>query len=315
MYPTIDLGFLKIPSYAAMILIGGIAFTILTIYLFEKKEEMSQEITNRILIISMFGFAILVLSAFVMNSFFHSIEKKRLFLGGITWLGGVLWAFPSMVVLIHRFCPKVKGKALDIFDLLVPGITLAHGFGRIGCFMGGCCYGKVTTSLFGVSFPEGSSAALRYPSVTGGSLPVLPTQLFEALFEFLLVVVMIILYKKIKSHFFEMYAFSYGIFRFVLEFSRGDNRGTTGLVLSPSQIMSIILVAMGALSVLYRKRIVFKNLHKKMDKYLLETKEDENKSFGQDIIQTIHNLKLLLDEGAITKEEFESKKKELLSRI
>ena len=72
--------------------------------------------------ISMFGFAILVLSAFVMNSFFHSIEKKRLFGGGITWLGGVLWAFPSMVVLIHRFCPKVKGKALDIFDLLVPGI-------------------------------------------------------------------------------------------------------------------------------------------------------------------------------------------------
>lgn len=315
MIPTINLGQLHIASYSLMVLLGAICFTVISIAIFEKLEKVDQKITNRILIISIFGFAALVGFAFIANSIFHSIEEGKIVLGGITWLGGVLGAFPVMIFLIHKFCPMVKGEALECFNLLIPGIVVAHGFGRVGCFLGGCCYGAVTDSIFGVSFPDGSMAANQYPSATGGSLPVFPTQLFEAVFDCLLFIVMMILYKKAKKHFLEIYAFSYGTFRFLLEFIRGDDRGATGINLSPSQIMSIMLIVGGIVVLLYNKKIIFKKVHKKMDDYIEKRKNPDAESYSNSIIKLIKELKTLADNQIITQEEYEIKKKELLSRL
>lgn len=317
MAPYLVIGNLHIPSYSLFVFIGVVAFTVTTILLLEKKEGIEQKITNRLLIISIFGLASLGIFAFAFNSLFHSIAEGRLVLGGITWLGGVVGAFPLMIFLIHKFCPMIKGEALKYFNLLVPGIVLAHGFGRIGCFFGGCCYGKVTDSIFGVSFPKDSNAALRYPGgPDGGSLPVLPTQLFEALFEFALFIVMLALFKKLKNHFFETYCLSYGIFRFLLELARGDKRGATGLFLSPSQVLSFILIVAGALLILYHKGKVFKKLHAKMDAY--KENQAEYNAFAGDItnvLDTIEHLKNMADKGVITMEEYEKKKKKLLKKI
>ena len=314
MYPIIDLGMLKLPSYSVMLLLGAIAFTVVTILLLEKAEGVEQAVTNRILILSVFGFAVLGGAAFLMNSLFHSIENKSLSFGGITWLGGVIWAFPCMILLIHKFCPRIKGEALRFFNLLVPGIALAHGFGRIGCFLGGCCYGKRTDSIFGVSFPEGSAAAKQYPALDGGSLPVLPTQLFEAVFELLLFVVMMLTYKKLKRHFLEVYAFSYATFRFLLELVRGDSRGATGLLLTPSQIMSIILMLMGLAALLYGKGIIFRKTRERMAE-LKEARLRHESENVKGITKTLRELKALVDDGIITSDEFEEKKKELLDRL
>lgn len=314
MYPIVDLGILKLPSYSIMLLIGAVAFTVVTILLLEKVERVEQAVTNRILILSIVGFAVLGASAFVMNSLFHSIEKKEIAIGGITWLGGVIWTFPCMILLIHKFCPRVKGEALRYFNLLVPGIALAHGFGRIGCFLGGCCYGKRTDSIFGVSFPEGSAAAKQYPAIGGGSLPVLPTQLFEAVFELALFIAMMLLYKKLSKHFLELYAFSYGTFRFLMEFARGDDRGATGMILSPSQIMSVILILMGVLVLLYNKGVIFKKTRERANA-LKEERGRGISSASADVVGLLRELKSLADEGVITSDEYEDKKKDLLSRL
>ena len=319
MLPHINFLFFKIPSYSLMVLIGAIGFVILTIFLLEKVEKIEKQITNRLLIISIFGFIALVFFAFIFNSLFHSIEKKTLYFGGITWLGGVIGAFPLTIWIIHKFCPAVKGEALKYFNLMIPGIVIAHGFGRIGCFLGGCCYGAVTDSIFGVSFPAGSTAANTFPGPDGNSLPLLPTQLFEALFEFILLAVMLILCKKIKYHFLETYAFSYGVFRFILEFWRADDRGSTGFFFSPSQMMSIILILSGIALILYHKRIILNKLHEKMDNYIItreEVKEEANPTKNNNnIINTIRELKSLFDDGIITEEEFQKKKEELLEKI
>lgn len=312
MLPAIKLGNLIISSYAFLVVIGLLAFTVSTILILEKVEKGEKSITNRLLIISIFGFAALVFFAFLLNSIFHSIEKGQLIVGGITWLGGVIFAFPLMVFMIHKFCPAVKGEALKYFNFMIPGIVLAHGFGRIGCFLGGCCYGVVTDSVFGVSFPDGSLAAKQYPAPGGGSLPVLPSQLFEAGFEFLLFFVMIFLYKRLKNHFFETYAFAYGSFRFVLEFLRGDDRGGTGFFLTPSQLMSVVLIIGGVLVLLYNKELIFKKLRKKMEEHIVNRTAFVSNASP---ISAIKQLKELLDIGALTEEEFEAKKKELLERI
>ena len=314
MLPRIDIGMFKIPSFAFMIWLGVIAFTLMTIYILEKKENIKKEITNRILMVCVIGLAALAGFAFLFNSLFHSIASGTLKLGGITWLGGVLGAFPVMVLCIHFLCPKVKGNALFYFNLLIPAICLGHFFGRIGCFCGGCCHGGVTDSVFGVVFPEGSLAAITYPAADGRSLPVFPTQLFEAVFELLLFATMMMFYKKLRERFLETYCFGYGIFRFLAEFLRGDNRGATGFALSPSQVMSIVLLLIGLLLVLYRKGKVLKGVFAKMQAYREETNVYGVNLRGE-VGSILKRMKALQQYGAITDEEFARAEQDLTARI
>ncbi len=314
MLPTINLGALKLPSYGLLVLLGAIAFTVITIVLLEKVEKTPREATNKILIISIFGFIFLYAFAFITDAFFHSIEEGKIVFGGIAWLGGVLGAFPMMLLMLHRYCPDIKGRALEYFNLLIPGITVAHGFGRIGCFLAGCCYGKVTESIFGVSFPEGSNAAETYPALDGGSLPVLPTQLYEALFEFILFALMMILYKRFKNHLLEAYCFTYGVFRFILEFWRGDDRGATGFAFSPSQLMSVVLVIYGIMIVLYHKGIIFKKLKSRMKEYADSPRTSGAKS-SLTYADKLAELKKMLADELITQNEYESLRTEILEKF
>ncbi len=314
MLPRIEIGVFGIPAFALMIWLGLIAFTLLTIYILEKKENLRKEITNRILIVCVIGLAALAGFAFLFNSLFHSIASGRIKLGGITWLGGVLGAFPVMILCIHFLCPKVKGNALFYFNLLIPAICLGHFFGRIGCFCGGCCHGGVTDSIFGVVFPEGSLATTTYPAPDGRSLPVFPTQLFEAAFELLLFALMLIFYKKLRDDFLEIYCFGYGVFRFLIEFLRGDNRGATGLALSPSQVMSIVLILIGILLVLYRKGLLFKKLSAKMQAYREET-EIYGVNVRSEIDFALNRMRALNKYGVITDEEYALAEQRLTERI
>lgn len=315
MLPLIDFFGLEVPSYSFFALLGAISFTIVTIFLLEKVEKNDKKITNRLLAISILGFAALYFCALVANSFFHSIEEGRIIIGGIAWLGGVLGAFPITVFLIYRFCKEISSSCIEYFNLLIPGITLAHGFGRIGCFLAGCCYGKVTNSPFGVSFPEGSNAAESYPAAGGGSLPVIPTQLYEAVFEFVLFIIMMLLYKKIKKHLVEFYCFTYGTFRFVLEFWRGDDRGGTGFFLSPSQAMSIILIVYGILLILYHKNRVFKKLKAKIQIGFQGPVSTKDKEDGKSDTEKLRELNMMLSENLISQEEYDEMRKKILDNF
>ena len=218
--------------YSLMIVIGVI-FGGLYFFLVTFKEEKFSKLTLKRFFIAIILSAIcLVIGAALFDSLFHSIEKGTPVIGGITWLGGVVVGFPAFVLLTHLLIPEAKGKALKFVSLIIPSIVLAHAFGRIGCFCGGCCYGKVTDSIFGVKFPFLDEK-------------VLPTQLFESIFDFILFTIMVVFRKKIKYHNFEIYFIVYGIFRFFNEFLRGDDRGATSSVLSPAQLLSIGIVIAG----------------------------------------------------------------------
>ena len=329
---------ISIPMYAAMVAVGAIAYLVYYKLVVVKREKIDRATDNRLIFVSILGFLALALSAFVINSVFHSIEEGRIVFGGITWLGGVIGCIPSVYVLIHFLVPKEKGNAINRFSTLMPGLVLAHGFGRIGCFLGGCCYGAVTDSIFGVVFPAGSPAGKSHPDMSTEavlkkvthangvveevslyqSLPVLPTQLFEALFAFLLFAVMLIFYKKLKHVNVELYCYAYGTFRFILEFFRGDDRGGTGFVLSPSQLMSLIIIIGATLLILYRKKLIFKKLYGKCETWRKEAAALSSSPLfasRKSSADTIRELHSLMEDGIITKEDFESKKKELLRRM
>ena len=335
---------MHIPMYGLMVFLGMIAYAIYTCVFVVKKEGYDPINRNRVLFCSVIGFLTLYVFAALFNALFHSIEQGKLVFGGITWLGGVIGAVPLTIFYIHKLVPKDKGNAVNSFSSLLPGLVVAHALGRVGCFFGGCCYGQVTDSIFGVSFPAGSSAGKLYPDLSATaeaiikevtneagevvgtttlypSLPVMPTQLFEALFELLLFIVMIVFYKKLKKYNIEIYCFAYGLFRFLLEFARGDSRGATGLPLTPSQLMSIVLWIIATLIILYRNDILFKKLKRKAAIWQKQAKEGKGatpllfKGKASDSTATIRELHALMKDGIISEEEFLEKKKELLKKI
>lgn len=179
------------------------------------------------------GFA----SAALFQAFYNYLAHPELgfHIGqGLTFIGGALGGAVIFLVVYFIFRKKYKKTRLaDVISLIPCCIFIAHGFGRVGCFFAGCCYGKVTHSFLGVKFPYLSE-------------PVYPTQLYEAAFLFIMFgVCSYLLLKKNFRHNLSLWLISYGIFRFFIEFLRGDARGSFIPGLSPSQFWSIIMVVLG----------------------------------------------------------------------
>ena len=286
MAPTIDVLGLNISTYALMAFLGFVAFVIYLFAVVMREKRYDMGFCLGILGVSAVGAVVLYVGALGFDIVFMSIERGKFFVGSITWLGGVITVLLLLPTVIHFLVPKDKGSALDRVSTMMPGLALTHAFGRVGCFLGGCCHGEPTDSFLGVVFPAGSSAGRLYPDYWSNdyvineagrvffpSVPVLPTQLIEATFELLLFIVMIAFYKRLKHYNIEIYCFAYGAFRFVLEFIRGDTRGETGLFLTPSQLMSIILWIIATLIILYKKNIIFKKTYAKSEQWREEAEE------------------------------------------
>ena len=167
---------------------------------------------------------------------------------GITFMGGFVGGvvvFFTMFFIIYKMQNNEKRSLMKsnlkiVVSTAIPCVTIGHCLGRIGCFLAGCCYGKPTNAWYGVNFVEGISKKTGEWIYFGYDR--IPTQLFEALFLLVIFVTTLVLVLK-KDGFAPIlvYAYGYSVFRFVLEFFRGDESRAVVGVLSPSQWQSIIL--------------------------------------------------------------------------
>ena len=167
----------------------------------------------------------------------YAFEYKEAFIdkyirGGLVFYGGMLGALIGVVIFIRMF--KVDFNLYR--NIVMPGIILFSAFGRVGCFLTGCCYGKETDSVIGVVF--------RNAAIADHPVKLIPTQLIEAVFDLLLVVLFIYLgrSKKLDDYLIRLYLVIYAVFRFILEFFRGDSIRGFFLGLSSSQWISIIIL-------------------------------------------------------------------------
>ena len=169
-------------------------------------------------------------AATLFQSFYNYLDSGVWKWGGMTFMGGLIGGVVTFLAGYFIFRKRLEGRLVDIISLLPCCIVIAHAFGRIGCFFAGCCYGKPTDSFLGVQFPF-----LDHK--------VHPTQLYEAAFLFILFAVMLYLYlKKGFKHNLSLYLLSYGIFRFLIEFIRGDDRGAFVGGISPSQFWALVMI-------------------------------------------------------------------------
>lgn len=232
-----------LPVYNLFLGIGMIAF-FLSLEKVIRKNAISLQTADEIKSITLICAGFGILGAAIAEAMYHRTGINIEF-SGFTFYGGLIASLFSLWVL-----SRLKGISF-IFsaNVLTQPLVLAHAFGRIGCFLGGCCYGIPTTSIFGVVFPEDSLPYLEF-----GVQPIHPTQLYESFFLFLLYLFLTRIELKWK---FVTYLIAYPIIRFIIECFRGDSRGALiANWLSPSQEISVLLFFIGTalLSNLIKRR-------------------------------------------------------------
>ena len=241
MHPTLHIFGTEISSYAALALIGLCAGLILGEYT-RRHIGLSRGGLLSFTLFCVIGAVIGAKLLFMIVEWERTVSdlKGVLFGGGFVFYGGLLMSFFTAWL----WCRKTQTPILPMLDIFFPGVTLFHAFGRVGCYLAGCCYGCETTSALGVCFPEGGYAP--------AGIPLLPVQLFEAAFLLILTVVLVIVLKrsKISGTTFCTYLISYAFWRFAIEFFRSDPRGSF-FGLSTSQFISILLLLVG---IVLRKR-------------------------------------------------------------
>lgn len=169
-------------------------------------------------------------------------QIKNLITSAGTFYGGLIFGalFAAWYMKKHKMNFRVLG------DIMAPSVALAHFFGRMGCFMAGCCWGRDAHGCpVAVEFTDKSAT-------TGVELhtPLYPTQLTESILNLLNFIFLMIFYKrkKFNGQIFVLYIFNYSVIRFCVEFFRGDDdRGyvfggmeTPFSSLSVPQLISII---------------------------------------------------------------------------
>jgi phosphatidylglycerol---prolipoprotein diacylglyceryl transferase len=138
---------------------------------------------------------------------------------------------------------KMRAMSVAVIaDLSAAPMMLALAFGRLGCFMNGCCHGQKGEAFTCISFPAGSPAAEEFPGGPGGrSMRVHPTQLYETIAAVGMFFLLSWIYRrkrKAQGEVFLIMAMLYGGWRFLIEFARGDKRPDWG-GLSYSQWVSL----------------------------------------------------------------------------
>jgi phosphatidylglycerol---prolipoprotein diacylglyceryl transferase len=164
-------------------------------------------------------------------------------ISGMSYHGGLI----GVTIMSILFCRKFNINFWNFADLLCPAIPLGYTFGRIGNFINGELFGRVTTMPWGMYFPLDSTHSLRHPS-----------QLYEAMFEgiFLFIVLWLIRKKKLFDGFLlGLYICGYGLVRFIIEFFREPDY-QVGFILgtiSIGQALCLLMMLGGVVVLIWRK--------------------------------------------------------------
>jgi len=167
--------------------------------------------------------------------------------GGLTYYGGLI-AATAVAVWLCRRDRFPLGKAADASAL---GIAVGLGFGRMGCLLAGCCFGRTSDVPWAMTFPpysDASDAQAKLGLIDSRaveSLAVHPTQIYESVGCFAIAAFLILWLsgrKRYDGHVFLAFLGLYAVLRFLLEFWRADDRG--GFIgLSTSQLIGLGLMA------------------------------------------------------------------------
>jgi phosphatidylglycerol:prolipoprotein diacylglycerol transferase len=242
----IKLGPFQVGWYGLMYVFGFIASYLLVRYQMEKKAlGISREEVDNLFVYLMLG---LISGGRLGYVLFYDLplylkdplEIFAIWHGGMSFHGGLL----GVLIVGIIFCWRHKRSFWKIADLFIVTAPIGLGLGRIGNFINGELYGRVTNVPWGMIFPK------------GGLLPRHPSQLYESALEggVLFIILWLLKDKKLPSGgLLAIFLFAYGIFRFFVEFFREPDQ-QLGFILGPltmGQLLSALMVISGIILFFY----------------------------------------------------------------
>ena len=235
----------KVASYGFFIALGGIIVNLIAVYIFSKRKMDINDFT----IIESIGLLGAFIGAKALYLFvsFKDIEWSRitnlsylaqLMQTGFVFYGGFIGGIIAAIIASKANKIDFRSYADEVIFL----VPLAHAFGRVGCFMAGCCYGMPYDGPFSVVFPENSFAI--------HGVKLFPVQLFEAA-GLVITCLLLLLLKKLLSKRFqvEFYLILYGVLRLITERYRYDAARGSLFGISTSQWISIFMIIIGLASI------------------------------------------------------------------
>lgn len=245
----LQIGPITLYSYGAMLALAFIAGT----YLAAKRAQGAGIESTKIIDLSLYILLSSILGArilfVVLNwSYYkeHLLDIFKIWEGGLVFYGGLIFSFFTVVWVLK----KNRLAIWKIADILSAPIALGIAIGRVGCFLNGCCYGKISFA-YGICFPAKDNPPAFAQQVLDGlvspqatcSLPVIPTQLYESA-AYLLIFFLLLGLEKHK-HFtgfsFWIFILLYSFFRFIIEGFRYYDANFVFGMFTVSQLISIIL--------------------------------------------------------------------------
>ena len=214
MFNNIAIGPITIHMYGVMIAAGFLAALLMTLRRGKKRgydEDIIWGIFFCAIIGGMLGTRILYYIVEIPEimkdpSILWDFKNGYVVYGGI--IGGILASY--------IYCRTKKQAFMPYFDLVMPAVSFAQGFGRFGCFFAGCCYGRETDAWYGITFHNSSFAP--------NGVKLIPTQLISAAGDFIICALLLwFASKRPKTgRVAAAYIVLYGIGRFAVEFLRND---------------------------------------------------------------------------------------------
>jgi phosphatidylglycerol:prolipoprotein diacylglycerol transferase len=254
MFPLLfKIGPLPVHTYGFLIAVGFLMAVGVIRRLAERSKldvDRTLDLTFWCLVVGFGGARLLYVITRFSTFMMDPVSIFRVWEGGLVFLGGPLAVLPFLVWYFKKYRLPMWSTA----DALVPGLTIAHAMGRLGCLAAGCCYGKPTDLPWGIRL----TSELVDPLVRGVALH--PTQLYESasLLALFLGLLWVHRARKFEGQVALTYFMAYPIIRSVIEVFRGDQiRGfVIDQVLSTSQFLSIWVFVGAAFLLLRRLRQV-----------------------------------------------------------
>jgi phosphatidylglycerol:prolipoprotein diacylglycerol transferase len=254
MHPTFHFfGNFELPAYSVMVFLGFLTGGLVMLYFARRRFLNLKDFIALFLfttVVALLGGKLYLMVFYMIKDFSHfwsnPIQILKISKGGGVFYGGLVAGFLFAVWYIRRFNMDIW----ETFDIVGVGIPIGHAVGRIGCFLGGCCYGRECDLPWAVQFP-------KLPN------PVHPTQLYEAGLNTINFVFLLLLYRRrrFKGQIASLFFINYGIIRFVVEYFRGGPgrgyvfTGPTPLQsLSIPQLISLFLLGFGIFLYTRRKK-------------------------------------------------------------
>lgn len=250
MYPVlIRLGPIPIHTYGFLIAVGFLV-AIATIRRLATRAKLDVErvldLSFWSLLVGFIGSRVLFVITRAGDFMQDPLAVFRVWEGGLVFLGGPIAVVPFLLWYVKRH----KLPLWRTMDAMIPGLVIAHMFGRFGCLAAGCCYGKPTGVDFGIKlYSELVDISLR-------GIPLHPTQLYEAAALLMLFLGLLWTFrnKKFDGQVILTYFMAYPVLRSIVEVFRGDLiRGfVIEDVLSTSQFLSLLIFVGASIALFYR---------------------------------------------------------------